>query len=56
VRFDQVQTLFPTRHEFLPGELTLSVNLYGSVSDRARILFFLGDIDAELPRETPSAH
>ena len=37
-------------------ELTLSVNLYGSASDRARILSFLEDIDAELPRETPSAH
>ena len=30
-------------------ELTLSVNLYGSASDRARILSFLEDIDAELP-------
>ncbi len=37
-------------------ELTLSVNLYGSASDRALILSFLEDIDAELPRETPSAH
>jgi len=37
-------------------ELTLSVNLYGSLSDRALILSFLEDIDAELPRETPSAH
>jgi NRPS condensation-like uncharacterized protein len=37
-------------------ELTLSVNLYGSESDRARILSFLEDIDAELPREAPSAH
>ena len=37
-------------------ELTLSVNLYGSSSDRALILSFLEDIDAELPRETPSAH
>jgi hypothetical protein len=30
-------------------ELTLSVNLDGSASDRARILSFLEDIDAELP-------
>jgi NRPS condensation-like uncharacterized protein len=37
-------------------ELTLSVNLYGSASDRALILSFLEDIDAELPRETPPAH
>jgi len=27
-------------------ELTLSVNLYGSASDRARIISFLKDIDA----------
>ena len=31
------------------GELTLSVNLLGSSSDRNRILFFLDEIDAELP-------
>jgi NRPS condensation-like uncharacterized protein len=37
-------------------ELTLSVNLYGSASDRALILSFLEDIDAELPRETPPGH
>jgi hypothetical protein len=30
-------------------ELTLSVNLCGNASDRARILSFLEDIDAELP-------
>ncbi len=37
-------------------ELTLSVNLTGSLSDRALIRSFLEDIDAELPRETPFAH
>jgi NRPS condensation-like uncharacterized protein len=31
------------------GELTLSVNLLGSSSDRNRILSFLDEIDAELP-------
>jgi NRPS condensation-like uncharacterized protein len=32
------------------GELTLSVNLLGSMSDRSSILSFLDDIDAELSR------
>jgi NRPS condensation-like uncharacterized protein len=36
-------------------ELTLSVNLTGSSSDRALILSFLEDIDVELARETLSA-
>ena len=31
------------------GELTLSVNLYGSASDRDRILSFFDDIEEELP-------
>ena len=31
------------------GELTLSVNLYGSASDRDRILSFFNDIEVELP-------
>jgi len=32
------------------GELTLSVNLYGSADDRDRILSFLDEIEQELPR------
>jgi NRPS condensation-like uncharacterized protein len=35
-------------------ELTFSVNLSGGAGDRARIRSFLDDIDAELPRQTPS--
>ena len=37
-------------------ELTLSVNLYGSAGDRARILSFLEDIEAEFACLTPFAH
>ena len=37
-------------------ELTLSVNLTGSSSDRALIVSLLENIDAELPPETRSAH
>lgn len=31
------------------GELTLSVNLYGSAADRDRIVAFFDEIDAQLP-------
>jgi NRPS condensation-like uncharacterized protein len=37
------------------GELTLSVNLCGSASDRDQILSFLEAIDAELPSGSPHA-
>ena len=37
-------------------ELTLSVNLYGSAGDRARILSFFEDTEAEFACLTPFAH
>jgi NRPS condensation-like uncharacterized protein len=38
------------------GELTLSVNLYGSASDQDRVLSFFDEIDRELPDEGSQRH